>query len=173
MNDFGQHVTEPFHRHEHSHSHDQQPSAYMCFICGVRNVAGLQVRFFNDGLLGCMARVTLDEHYQGFPGIAHGGIVAALLDEALGRSVMAQDPNRFMYTAKIEVRYRQPTPLHEMLVLRAQVEKDRQRLAFCVAQLTNEDGSVIYADANGTMVSIPQHIIDATDIEEVGWKIVP
>ena len=52
---------------------------------------------------------TAPEHFQGYPGVLHGGIVGAMIDEIAGRSHMGSDPNlsRFMFTAKLEVKFRQ------------------------------------------------------------------
>src|ERR1700690_1571679 len=85
----------------------QQPNSYMCFACGMENSAGLQLRFFNDGLNACRADFIVDDRYQSFPGRTHGGIIAVILDEAMGRAALSGNVERMMVTAKMEIRYRQ------------------------------------------------------------------
>lgn len=154
------------------HDHAPQPNSKMCFVCGVVNPAGLNLRFFNDGPNACRADLILHDQFQGYPGIAHGGIVATMLDEAMGRAPLSGDPNRFMYTAKIEIRYRQLVPLHQLLTLIGRIEKDRGRLVNAVAELRLADGTVA-AEASGTLMVIPRETLDQIDPDAVGWKIYP
>jgi uncharacterized protein (TIGR00369 family) len=150
----------------------QQPNSAMCFGCGVKNVAGLQLRFFNDGPNACRATVVLEDQHQGYPGIAHGGIVATMLDEALGRAAMSPDSNRFMFTAKIEVRYRKSVPLHQPITLLARIVKDRGRTALAEAEVRLEDGSVA-AEASATLMEIPPEELAKMDFARVDWKVYP
>ena len=53
----------------------------------------------------------LELAHAGYPGIAHGGIVAAILDEVGGRTMMIDNPNRFFVTARMDVHFRQPVPV--------------------------------------------------------------
>jgi acyl-coenzyme A thioesterase PaaI-like protein len=55
---------------------------YGCFACDPRNELGLRMKFYADDDKGeVFAKVRLDEHLSGFPGILHGGIQCALVDE--------------------------------------------------------------------------------------------
>ncbi len=157
---------------QHNEQTAQQPSSRMCFVCGVHNVAGLQIRFFNDGSNACRADVVIGQQHQGYPGVAHGGIVATMLDEAMGRAAMSGNTERFMFTAKIEVRYRQHVPLDRPLTLSARLEKDRGRVATAVAELRLEDGSVA-AEASGMLMEIPPQELAKMESERLGWKVYP
>lgn len=160
--------------------HDQQPSSKWCFVCGVENTCGLQIRFFNDGHHRVLARVTLGDQYQSYPGIAHGGILATILDETMGRAVLAEEgagsggiaEERFMFTAKIELRYRQPVPLHQEFVVRGRVEKDRGRMAMVSGEVVLPDGSVA-VEASATLVDIPRDQVAEMVKEDVGWQVYP
>jgi acyl-coenzyme A thioesterase PaaI-like protein len=149
-----------------------QPNSRHCFACGVESAHGLRLRFFNDGHSACRAEVVLGDLHQGYPGIAHGGIVTAVLDEALTRAVLAGDFRRLMYTARIEVRFRQPTPLHTPLTVRGRVERDRGRIVTATAEISLPDGRLT-AEANGTLVAIPQETLAQMDTPEAGWQIYP
>ena len=158
-------MTNPDHNH-------QQPSARMCFVCGVENAAGLRIKFFDDGPSACRAELILGDQHQGYPGIAHGGIVATMLDEAAGRAAMSGHPERFMFTAKIEIRYRQQVPLHRPLTLIARIEKDRGRMATAAAEVRLEDGSIA-AEATATLMEIPPDELHKMESERDGWKVYP
>jgi acyl-coenzyme A thioesterase PaaI-like protein len=144
----------------------------MCFVCGVENMAGLRLRFFDDGPKACRAIVMIGQQHQGYPGVAHGGIVAAMLDEAMGRAAMSGNTERFMFTAKIEVRYRQHVPLDRPLTLVARLEKDRGRLATASAELRLEDGSVA-AEASAMLAEVPPQELAGMEPERLGWKVYP
>lgn len=153
------------------HDHDQQPNSHMCFVCGLKNVNGLRVKFFNDGVKACRAEVTIDERFQGFPGIAHGGIVASLLDEILGRAGLSGNPDRLMYTAKLEVKYRQQVPLNQPLTLRGRIDKDRGRIVTASGELYDADGKAL-AEAVGTLMELPAEVLANIDRDKVGWQVM-
>jgi acyl-coenzyme A thioesterase PaaI-like protein len=150
----------------------QQPNSHMCFACGMENEAGLKIKFFDDGPGACRAEVILHDQHQGYPGIAHGGIVAAMLDEAVGRAPMSGDHERFMYTAKLEVRYRHHVPLHQPLTLIGRVTKDRGRVATAVAEVRLPDGTLA-AEGSATLMNVPRELVDQLDPQRLGWKVYP
>lgn len=150
----------------------QQPSARMCFGCGVHNPAGLQIKFFDDGPQACRAEFILDDRHQGFPGIAHGGVVAAILDEAMGRAALSGDPERLMMTAKLELRYRQQTPLFTKLIVRARIHKDRGRLVTAAGELMLEDGTIL-AEGTSVLAAIPAEQLALIDRDLAGWQVYP
>ncbi len=150
-----------------------QPSARHCFVCGVENPAGLHIRFFNTENGEVRATYTPPEHFVGYPGILHGGIIATILDETMGRAAMVEDPNRFMFTGKIEIKYVKPVPIGEQITVTARLTKDRGRVAHASGELKLADGSVA-ATATCTLVEVPPEIIEQMDEEEVaGWKVYP
>jgi acyl-coenzyme A thioesterase PaaI-like protein len=165
----------------HDPYHTQQASALQCFVCGVENPDGLQIRFFNDGLQRVMARVTLGDQHQSYPGIAHGGIIATILDETMGRAILSDGTpageknirdERFMFTAKLELRYRKPVPLHQEFVVRGWIEKDRGRMVRVAGDVVLADGSVA-VEGVATLADIPAEQIDQMLQTDVGWKVYP
>ena len=61
----------------------KQPNASMCFVCGRDNPIGLHMQFFDDGEGMVMSKVTPADHFEGYPGVLHGGVLATILDEWL------------------------------------------------------------------------------------------
>ena len=97
------------------------------------------------------SEVTFGLQHQGGPGIAHGGIVGAALDEACG---LLATWHRFpTVTARIAIRYRRPAPINRPLRVTASVDADRGRRIEITAQL--RDGDELLAEANGTFLHVP------------------
>ena len=67
----------------------RQPSSRGCFVCGRENPMGLAARWTNHPECGeVRATVEIPEHFNGYPGTVHGGILSALLDEAAVRTAL-------------------------------------------------------------------------------------
>lgn len=125
-----------------------------CFVCGLHNPYGLQLVFrceHNSIVADFQPRA---EH-QGFPGVIHGGIVAAVLDEALNRtSLLATNPNWTM-TGRLEVRFRRYVPYGSLLRVRASLDKERRNWLQASGTLTLADAeNTILAEAQGTFMAL-------------------
>jgi uncharacterized protein (TIGR00369 family) len=148
----------------------QQPNSAMCFVCGLENPAGLRLVFYETGAGEVTATYTPPDQFQGYPGVLHGGIIASLLDEVGGRVVMIGDHNHFMMTAKMEIKYRRPTPLGQALSVYGRLVKQRGRLALAHAELRLPDGTVT-AEAELTLADLPVEAVADADLEALGWKV--
>ncbi len=122
----------------------EQATSRMCFVCGRDNPHGLHLHFYEDLSQGQVwTEVTLDEAYQGYPGIAHGGILASILDEVAGRAINIGEPeDLFWVTARLNVHYRHPTPLGVPLKVVGWVVERRSRSAQTAAEVRLPDGTV-------------------------------
>jgi acyl-coenzyme A thioesterase PaaI-like protein len=89
--------------------------------------------------------------HQGGPGIVHGGIVAAALDEAAG--LLATWYRFPTVTARIFVRYRRPVPIERELLARSQLAAERGRRIHVEAQLA--DGGEVLAEARAAFLHVP------------------
>jgi acyl-coenzyme A thioesterase PaaI-like protein len=151
-------------------SKKKQPNSKHCFVCGVENPVGLQLHFYDNDEDQVFADYIVPDHFQGYPGVVHGGILATMLDELMGRAVMAGDPNRFMYSAKLEVRYRKPVPTGQPLHLVGKFIRRRGRVAISHAEVWLEDGT-LGAEAEGTLVDLPESHVDEKELEAFGWRV--
>jgi acyl-coenzyme A thioesterase PaaI-like protein len=149
-----------------------QPNSRHCFVCGLESPVGLKLRFMDDGAGEVRAVYTVPEVYQGYPGVVHGGVVAAMLDEAAGRALMIGDTNRFMFTGKMEIRYRQPTPVGVELTLTGRLLRDRGGSARAHSTLHLPDGSLT-AEAEVTLIALPPDTMPDADLAELGWRVYP
>ncbi len=152
------------------HTH-RQPNSAQCFACGLQNPFGLHLEFFDNGVDEVTCEYTITERFQGYPGIAHGGVVAAVLDEVIGRVSMIGNPMHFMMTATMELKYRQSVPLNTPLKIISRKIKDRGRIAKAEGAVYLPDGSIA-VEATMTLVDLPpQFTINEDVAEQLGWKV--
>jgi acyl-coenzyme A thioesterase PaaI-like protein len=127
-----------------------------CFACGPENKVGLHLHFDGDGD-EVVAAVRLAPDYQGWRGIAHGGIVMALLDEAMAHA--AGFAGHRGVTASVNVRFRRPVPIDRMVDVRGRVTWQRRNVLGVEA--TIRENGVMLAQAEGSFVS--RGLLDAVD----------
>lgn len=118
-----------------------QQTDHNCFICGRENPAGLHARFEEQPDGSALVRFVGREQHQGYPGRMHGGIIAALLDEAAARAAQQADV-RAEGARELRVRYRQPAPLDVELTAAGRLIAADDDAHEAVAELRLADGSV-------------------------------
>ena len=150
--------------------HYKQPTSDTCFICGRHNPVGLQMTFFDNGVDEVYAETSVPEFYQSYPGLVHGGIVTAMLDECVGRVALIGDHHHFMVSVKLEVKFRQPVPTETPLRLSGRVIRLRGRLGQAVGELTLPGGTVA-AETKMTLADLPKSIRDGADFAALGWRV--
>lgn len=150
----------------------RQPNSRFCFVCGLSNQFGLQLRFDLTAPGEVTCEYSVPERYQGFPGVVHGGIVAAMLDEVCARAHMGVEPPRFMYTARLEVRYRKNVPVEQPLRIVGTALKSKSRSATSSGVIYGPGGEVL-AEADALLIDVPQEYLQDADLEALGWKIYP
>lgn len=153
---------------------NQQASSRHCFVCGVHNPYGLHLVFKQTGPGEVTADISVPDHFEGYPGVVHGGIVAAMLDEISGRAHMGEDPSqpRFMFTARLELRYRKNVPVGQPLHLVGKALKSKGRTATASGQIFGPDGALL-AEAEALLVDVPGEALDAELLESLGWRVYP
>ncbi len=122
-----------------------------CFGCGVDNHKGMHGQFYNTRDGKSVALFVSGNDYQGYPGRLHGGITAAMLDEALGRAILAIEPDCWAVTAELTIRYLKPTPLNVPLKVLSEVTENNRKLYRCSGSLILADGEIT-ATATGTYI---------------------
>ena len=126
--------------------------ANKCFGCGGDNAGGMKLTFEQDNVgHKIVGRFVLGERYQGGAGFAHGGIIAVLLDEAMGKVCRFRDVRAV--TAELTVEYLKPVNVErEILVEGREVEQNGRNL-FMAGEIRNENGDVL-ARGKGRFVVI-------------------
>jgi uncharacterized protein (TIGR00369 family) len=87
------------------------------------------------------ARHVFPERYQGAPGIVHGGLVAAVLDEACGQ--VARSAVSPGVTSRLEIRYLAPVPVEHELRVGAELVGVQGRTAIAEATVQDEAGLLL------------------------------
>lgn len=125
------------------------------FISGQRSRHGLRLwyRLERDAERGPLVVTdwTPAEDHVGFPGMAHGGLVAAVLDDVMGR--LAALRRRWVVTARMEVRYRSASPLGDALRFEAWATRHRRMSMHAEARALLRDGTVV-AESSGTFLPL-------------------
>lgn len=148
----------------------RQPNSSGCFVCGLDNHTGLGLVFYNVGPGKVEARYSVDKAYEGYPGVVHGGVVAAMIDEAVGRVAMTENPNHFLVTAKLELRYRAPVPVEEELRIVAHRVRDRGRMTESEGWIYLQDGSAA-VEAKSLLADRPGGSVKPSLLRDLGWKV--
>jgi len=102
-----------------------------------------------------VADFTPSEGHQGFPGVLHGGIIATLLDETMGRTGALR--REWLVTGKLDVRYRQPAPVDRPLRVWAEIARERDGAIDAIGAVELADGTVV-ADARGIFLRLPDRL---------------
>jgi uncharacterized protein (TIGR00369 family) len=126
--------------------------ANACFGCGGANARGMKLAFEQDfdtrRIRGLMC---LGPEYQGGVGFIHGGIIATLLDEAMGK--VARFRQVHAVTAELKIEYLKPVRVDQDLVIEAyEVEKSGRNLHF-TGEIRDRDGMVL-ARGQGRFIAL-------------------
>lgn len=150
----------------------KQPTSRYCFICGRENPVGLKMNLFSDDMQEeVRAIVTVPEHFNGYPGVVHGGVVAAILDETAGRAVLIKggDEN-LMMTIKLEVNYKRPTPTETPLTVIGRVIRQTPKRANVWGEIRLADETVT-ATCKAFVLKPPPELIDPWEEERSFWRV--
>jgi len=148
------------------HGHETQYAKMQknhCFVCGPDNPDGMRLQFVLDEerqTFVCHFRLT--DRYTGPPGHCHGGIIASILDDAMGkvnklRHVVA-------LTKEMTVEYLQPVPLHQPLRVEGHELEVHGRRHVNAAEIFNEQNEVL-ARSRGVFVAIDPEKMFAKFVE--------
>jgi acyl-coenzyme A thioesterase PaaI-like protein len=126
-----------------------------CYVCGQENESGLKTVFRQDGER-IVTTFTGDERHQGYPGVVHGGILASILDETLGRTALFE--RAWVMTGRLEVRYRTPAPIGEELQITAWATRVRSRSVEARGEVRRRGGELL-AEATGMFLKVPERVM--------------
>jgi uncharacterized protein (TIGR00369 family) len=117
-----------------------------CFGCGGANDSGMKLTFTQDNVgRRIVGRFVLGPRYQGGGGMGHGGIIATLLDEAMGKVCRFRDARAV--TAEMSIQYLRPIRIDEEITVEAFETGFEGRNIFQSGEIRNAAGDVL---AKGT-----------------------
>jgi len=127
--------------------------------------------FYDDGDAMVESHYTVSKYYEGYPGIVHGGVQAAILDEIVGRVSLIENFHAFMMSVHLDVKYRYPVPIEEPLRIVAIREQLRGRFTQAVGMIYLKDGTLA-TEASLNLVQLPDDFhLDGDPAQVLGWRV--
>lgn len=138
---------------------------HMCVVCGRENALSIQANFYEleDGRSYC--RFTARPEHASYPGRMHGGMVAAVMDEVIGRAIHIAHPEQVGVTVQFDLTYRKAAPIGVELQAVGRITKDTPRIFEGEGELLLPDGSVAVS-AFGRYVKMPLDQIVEGEMDE-------
>jgi acyl-coenzyme A thioesterase PaaI-like protein len=121
-----------------------------CFACGSLNRHGLGLLLHVEPRRS-WTELVLDERFEGWAGIAHGGIVCTILDEVMAWALVGED--NWGVTARLSVEFKRPVPLGVGIRAAGEIVSSRRRVVETMATLVQADDGTVLAKARGTYVA--------------------
>ncbi len=149
----------------------KQHNSKMCFVCGLKNPAGLKAFFYEVEGDQLVALFTPCERHQGYPDRLHGGLAATILDETIGRAMNINNEEIWGVTVEFNVRYKKPVPLDQELRVVGRIINQNRRLFEGTGEILLPDGQVA-VEGHGKYIKLPLEEIADFDYDEEDWKAV-
>jgi len=138
-----------------THGHEtrsHKPQKNHCFVCGQDNKDGMKLKFILDEARQTfVCKFRLGKRYTGPPGHCHGGIIASILDDAMGKVNKLHQV--VALTREMTVEYLKPVPLHKPLRAEGREIQKRGRTHVNAAEILNEKNEVL-ARSRGIFIAI-------------------
>ena len=138
-----------------------------CLVCGVQNPFGLKTKFYELENKEIVAYFTPHTYLQSYPGILHGGISATILDETIGRAIMAHyGQESFGVTIELNLKYKKTVPLDVELKVIGRIVSDKGRIFEGTGELILPDGEVAVTASGRYMKRNVTQIVENDFIED-------
>lgn len=128
-------------------------AAHRCFACGELNMRGIRMPLHMEPD-HAWSELTLDTAFQGWEGIAHGGILATLLDEAMAWATVSRE--MLSFTARMTIEYRKPVRVGVPIRVEGRIVEARRRLIRTEASIVDPATGHVLARAEGVYVAAPE-----------------
>ncbi|MCK5131594.1 MAG: PaaI family thioesterase [Candidatus Sabulitectum sp.] len=137
-----------------------------CFACGSENPIGLKLKFRLDPENGtAVSETVIADHFNGWKGAVHGGIITTLLDEIMVYACTSS--GWFTVTGNIEVRFHKPVPTGELLSITGRIEENRGR-SICTSATLEFNGKVL-ASAKAVLIPVKY---DESSIDIISERLI-
>ena len=120
---------------------DFEVAPHNCFACGTLNTNGLGLTMHVEPGRSWI-ETTLDRRFQGWEGMAHGGILCTILDEVMAWALVGAD--NWGVTARMSVDFRKPVPIGRAIRAEGWTTEIRRRIVDTAGRIVDaEDGTVL------------------------------
>jgi acyl-coenzyme A thioesterase PaaI-like protein len=121
-----------------------------CFACGTLNSSGMGLVLHVEPRR-CWTELALEQRFEGWDGIAHGGILCTILDEVMAWSLVGED--NWGLTARMSVEFKKPVEIGRPIRAEGWTTRSRRRLVDTAAQIVDRHTGEVFATATGVYVA--------------------
>ncbi len=125
-----------------------------CFVCGKDNERGLKLSFISENGK-TVSEFSLRKDFQGYKDIIHGGILTAILDEAMIYAAIAEGLNPV--TAEITVRFKQPLHSDKPSLVEAELTRSNGRIIEARSRISDKASGTLIAEATAKMIPMKNY----------------
>jgi len=130
-----------------------------CFICGRDNPIGLKLHFQPLDDVSVSAKINLHHHFNGFKGTVHGGIISAMMDDAMDWALY-HSTGKLYVTSQLTVNFKKPVPVDTDIEIVAYSVRHRdgrtRKIEYARAEIVNSNGEIL-ATAEGKFFQVAEH----------------
>ena len=123
--------------------------ANRCFVCGPGNAIGLQLTFRIENDI-CRSEFTPSSSHCGYDGVTHGGLIFSVLDDVMANWIFLKGLRA--YTAKCEIRYKEPLPTGVRVTLEGRCIQQRTRLVRMQGKMIRSDTGQTVAETDASFM---------------------
>lgn len=146
----------------------KQNNSTKCLVCGDENPNSLDARFYEMDNGELVALFHTKELQQSFPQRVHGGMIAAVLDETIGRAICIDRPDCWGVTTELQIKYKRPVPVNENLRAVGRITRNTRKIFEGTGELLLENGEVA-AEAWGKYFIVPIESAAGEDFTAKDW----
>jgi uncharacterized protein (TIGR00369 family) len=140
-----------------------------CFACGSLNSHGLRLDL-HAAADACWTELELDSRFEGWEGMAHGGIVCTILDEVMAWALVDHDV--WGVTARMQVEFKRPVPIGRRIRGEGRVVEVKRRVVYAEGLILDSGNGTELARAAATFVAAPEHRKQELK-ERYGFRLEP
>lgn len=150
----------------------KQPNSKSCLVCGLENPLSLHARYYELETNELVALFKPQSVHQGYPGRVHGGMAAAILDETIGRAIMAfYKEEVWGVTLDLNVSYKKPIPIDQEIKVIGRITNQNSRIFEGSGELILSDGTIAVT-AQGRYLKLPISKIADFDNSVENWQVI-
>lgn len=114
-----------------------------CIVCGIKNKNGLHAKFYEMEDGSVISLFQFNKFNQSYPNRVHGGMIAAILDETMGRAILVRNPDCYAVTTSLTTKYRKPVVYDKPLKCVGRIVSEDEKRFEASAELYDEEGTLL------------------------------
>jgi len=145
----------------------KQNNSRMCVVCGLENDYGIKAPFYNMEDGSVMTIFKYKDIHQSYPNRVHGGLIAAMIDELIGRTLWVKEPDMYGVTMSLNIKYRKVVPYDVTLKGVGVMLKESDEFFEGEAKIYDYKTGVLLAEGSAHYHKMPLKSIGDIDTKDV------